>query len=162
MKRSSKAEYDAAIDVLLQLRAAFPEVISRLDLYKRRPLKVGIYQDIRDLFPEIDPAIVSIAMRIYCSDRRYLACLIADAPRVDLTGACCGEVTADEAIRARNYLEYILRRAEAGKAAKEAAKTTESQDKPRPKLSLSGLKAAARARKWNDAHISPDNRIEST
>jgi sRNA-binding protein len=142
MKRLPKAEYDAAIDVLLQLRAAFPEVISRLDLYKRRPLKVGIYQDIKDLLPEIDPAIIGIAMRIYCSDERYLSCLVADAPRIDLTGASCGEVTADEAIRARKWLECILRRRYARQAAREVIKITE----PQAKLSLSGLKAAARAR----------------
>jgi sRNA-binding protein len=96
-----RSEYDAAVDVLIELRQAFPQVISRLDVHKRRPLKIGISQDVQSLLPEVDPQVIGHAMRIYCSDRRYLAGLVAGAPRIDLTSAWCGEVTADQATTAR-------------------------------------------------------------
>ena len=140
----TKEQLDAAYDALIDLRRAFPEMISRLDVPKRRPLKIGIAKDIQTRLLEVPAEVIGHAMRIYCSDRRYLAGLIAGAPRVDLTGAWCGEVTADEASSAKKRLETGLRRTEARRAAREAAKAAERKDKV--KLSLAGLKAAARAR----------------
>jgi sRNA-binding protein len=157
MKRLTYGEYQEAIAVLLQLRGAFPEVIARLDLYQRRPLKIGIDRDVRDLLPEVDPVIIGRAMRVYCGDRRYLAAMIAGAPRVDLDGVVCGAVTAEEAVGARNGIESILRRSEARAAAKAIGKLSNAQvavgeTTGRPgKLGLAGLKAAARARAGADA-----------
>ena len=140
----TKEQLDAAHEALIELRRAFPQAIMRLDLQKRRPLKIGIVQDVRALLPEIPAEVIGNAMRIYCSDRRYLACLTAGAPRVDLTGANVGTVTAEEAASAKLRLDKAVERAAARKANKEAAKITERQDKI--KLSLAGLRAAARAR----------------
>ena len=143
----TKEQLDAAYDVLIDLRRAFPEMISRLDVPKRRPLKIGIAKDVQARLPEVPAEVIGHAMRVYCSDRRYLAGLIAGAPRVDMTGARCGEVTPDEANSAKLRLKAILRRAQTSKAskeAKEAAPVAEKQDKS--KLSLAGLRAAARAR----------------
>jgi ProP effector len=139
----TKEQLDAAYEVLIDLRRAFPEMISHLDVQKRRPLKIGIAKDIQTRLLEVPAEVIGHAMRIYCSDRRYLAGLIAGAPRVDLTGARCGEVTRDEANSAKLRLE-ALRRAQTRTPAKEAATVAEKQDKP--KLGLAGLKAAARAR----------------
>ena len=143
----TKEQLDAAYDALIDLRRAFPEMISRLDVPKRRPLKIGIAKDVQARLPEVPAEVIGHAMRVYCSDRRYLAGLIAGAPRVDMTGASCGEVTPDEANSAKLRLKAILRRAQTSKAskeAKEAAPVAEKQDKS--KLSLAGLRAAARAR----------------
>ena len=143
----TKEQLDAAYDALIDLRRAFPEMISRLDVPKRRPLKIGIAKDVQARLPEVPAEVIGHAMRVYCSDRRYLAGLIAGAPRVDMTGARCGEVTPDEANSAKLRLKAILRRAQTSKAskeAKEAAPVAEKQDKS--KLSLAGLRAAARAR----------------
>ena len=143
----TKEQLDAAYDALFDLRRAFPEMISRLDGPKRRPLQIGIAKDVQARLPEVPAEVIGHAMRVYCSDRRYLAGLIAGAPRVDMTGARCGEVTPDEANSAKLRLKAILRRAQTSKAskeAKEAAPVAEKQDKS--KLSLAGLRAAARAR----------------
>ena len=140
----TKEQLDAAYEVLIDLRRAFPEMISHLDVQKRRPLKIGIAKDIQTRLLEVPAEVIGHAMRIYCSDRRYLAGLIAGAPRVDMTGASCGEVTPDQANAAKLRLEAIRRRAQTRKPAKEAAEDAEKQDKP--KLGQSGLKAAARAR----------------
>ena len=108
----TKEQLDAAYDALIDLRRAFPEMISRLDVPKRRPLKIGIAKDVQARLPEVPAEVIGHAMRVYCSDRRYLAGLIAGAPRVDMTGARCGEVTPDEANSAKLRLKAILRRAD--------------------------------------------------
>ena len=105
-KRMPQAEYDAAIDLLLHLRARFPNVISRLNQqYGRRPLKIDIRDDLAALFPEIEPQTIGQALKIYTLHSGYLRALVEGAPRVDLNGAEVGSVTAEVAGHARELLE---------------------------------------------------------
>ena len=104
--RMPQAEYEAAIDLLLHLRARFPNVISRLNQqYGRRPLKIDIRDDLAALFPEIEPQIIGQALKIYTLHSGYLRALVEGAPRVDLNGAEVGSVTAEVAGHARELLE---------------------------------------------------------
>ena len=105
-KRMPQAEYEAAIDLLLHLRARFPNVISRLNQqYGRRPLKIDIRDDLAALFPEIEPQTIGQALKIYTLHSGYLRALVEGAPRVDLNGAEVGSVTAEVAGHARELLE---------------------------------------------------------
>jgi sRNA-binding protein len=105
-KRMPQAEYDAAIDLLLHLRARFPNVISRLNQqYGRRPLKIDIRDDLAALFPEIEPQTIGQALKICTLHSGYLRALVEGAPRVDLNGAEVGSVTAEVAGHARELLE---------------------------------------------------------
>jgi len=105
-KRMPRAEYEAAIDLLLHLRARFPNVISRPNQqYGRRPLKISIRDDLAALFPEIEPQTIGQALKIYTLHSGYLRALVEGAPRVDLNGAEVGSVTAEVAGHARELLE---------------------------------------------------------
>jgi sRNA-binding protein len=143
-KKISKADYDAAIDVLLELRAVFPQAISRLDVMRRRPLKIGIDQAVRELLPEVEAATIGHALRIYTCHVGYLRSLFEGAPRIDLNGAQVGTVDAEAASRAKAQLDNTLRRA----AAREVAKVAAAKAARKQKLvaGIAGLKATARAR----------------
>jgi ProP effector len=143
-KRMPQAEYEAAIDLLLRLRAQFPNVISRLDMqHGRRPLKIGIHDDLVALLPEVDPQIIGLALKLYTVHSGYLRSLVEGAPRVGLNGAEVGTVTAEAASHAQDLLQRFLRR----QAAKEPQ---QSQTGPAAKTTapagIASLRAAARAR----------------
>jgi len=115
-KRMPQAEYDAAIDLLLHLRARFPNVISRVNQqYGRRPLKIDIRDDLAALFPEIEPQTIGQALKIYTLHSGYLRALVEGAPRMDLNGAEVGSVTAEVAGHARELLERSGEQAHQGK-----------------------------------------------
>ena len=114
--RMPQAEYEAAIDLLLHLRARFPNVISRVNQqYGRRPLKIGIRDDLAALFPEIEPQTIGQALKIYTLHSGYLRALVEGAPRMDLNGAEVGSVTAEVAGHARELLERSGEQAHQGK-----------------------------------------------
>jgi sRNA-binding protein len=112
-----------------------------LDVMRRRPLKIGIDQDVRELLPEVDAATIGHALRIYTCHIGYLRNLVEGAPRIDLTGAQVGTVDAEAASRAKAQLDNMLRRA----AAREAAKVAAAR-KQKLVAGIAGLRAAARAR----------------
>ena len=143
-KRMPQAEYEAAIALLLRLRAQFPNVISRLDVPHRRPLKIGIHDDIAALFPETGPQIIGQALKLYTMHTGYLRALVEGAPRVDLNGAEVGTVTAEAASLAATSLERFMKRRAANKPTK--AKPT-PEAKKSPPAGIASLRAAARARR---------------
>jgi ProP effector len=58
---------------------------------RRRPLKLGIYNDVMAaLGSAITAKELSAAMRVYCGNRFYLRASTEGAPRVDLNGGPCG------------------------------------------------------------------------
>ena len=140
----SKADYDAAIIVLVQLRERFPDVISHLNADRRQPLKIGIDNDIKELLPEIDPKIVGYALALYTGHIVYLRSLVEGAFRIDLTGKEVDTVTADAASHAKDRLEK-LERAKKGAKAKEVAK--EVTRKERLALGIASLRASAHNRR---------------
>lgn len=72
----------------------------------KRPLKIGIYHDIRAALPELPAMKLHPALYDYTSGATYLRNLIeAGAPRFDLNGEPSGIVTEMEAHFARLYLD---------------------------------------------------------
>jgi hypothetical protein len=59
----------AAIKTLLTLRLRFPAAIARLDLTCRRPVKVGIANDIATVMPELAAADIGQALKFYTGQR---------------------------------------------------------------------------------------------
>ena len=90
-----KRRYEAAIQTLLILRQRFPAAFARLSARKRRPLKIGIRDDIIAAVPEIDAAEIGRAVRLYTGGR--VEHCVAGAQRIGLGGEPAGIVTADEA-----------------------------------------------------------------
>jgi ProP effector len=145
-RRARRLAWNAGcIEVLLLLRQEFPSAFARLDARTRRPLKVGIHNDIAAAFPDLDPVEIKRALRFYCGDPRYQRSLVEGATRIDLAGNGAGTVTKAEAENATRAIAGIgaklaqrhQRRATSAPAAPGAPK----------RLSLRDLRQAAQARK---------------
>jgi hypothetical protein len=63
----------------------------------KRPLKVGIYADLRAAAPDLSASKITLALNDYCTGPKYLDSLVAGAGRMDLRGSVAGVVTAVEA-----------------------------------------------------------------
>ena len=148
---------------ILRLAEAFPKTFF-LYAAQRKPLKVGIHDDIRaalgDAMGEDE---LSGVMRYYCGNEVYMKRCVAGAARIDLDGSPAGEVTAAEA----EHAAKLLQRRASKRAALEAAPkpppsstpSLASAPKPAPpeapspapalpkRLGLSDLKAAWAQRK---------------
>ena len=154
----------AVRDIIAALAERFPACFS-LDRY-RKPLKVGIHDEVLAALPDVPAKQVGLALMVYTSSSRYLlACTKEGRPRVGLTGEEVGHVTADEAENARQRLEQVTAaeaekrltkservplRARRAKPAKQPIKAKPARSPIRPvapRLGLSDLRAAARARR---------------
>ena len=118
--------------------------------FKRRPLKVGIRDDILATGVEITPSALSNALRTYTVNRFYQQSLRAGASRIDLNGEPAGSVSVEDAKRAadelrrRRFLKATVgREVSSGPVHSSPAPMSEH---PR-RLSLSDLRTAAMARK---------------
>tara|TARA_B110000091_G_scaffold148955_1_gene158634 strand:+ start:2672 stop:3130 length:459 start_codon:yes stop_codon:yes gene_type:complete len=71
-----------------------------------KPLKVGIFNDIKEFDSDDKPALVWIrrAMRLHTSRKRYLKQLHSDVDRVNLYGSPNGKVTIDEVENAKQKI----------------------------------------------------------
>src|SRR5262245_58633476 len=143
MSQSHNQGATAAIALLAEL---YPKCFSVYE-GRRRPLKIGIHNDI---LAAVDGAITPLelgkALGIYCSNRAYLGHTRKGAWRLDLDGKPAGTVTADEEAHAKATLAGIKAKKEARTA---TVKTAAQPAIPQPpkRLSLADLKAAALARK---------------
>jgi len=79
------------------------------ELYKRfplcfmiskRPLKIGIKEDLFACAPDIARNKVRTILRLYTDETSYLASVITGAERIDLLGKVVGRVTTEEAKQA--------------------------------------------------------------
>jgi sRNA-binding protein len=84
--------------------------------YQRRPLKIGVFDDLLPLVP-IAADDLKVALRCYVRSDGYLVACREGAPRIDLAGNTVGEVTAKESAYARK----VLADREARRAKKKAA-----------------------------------------
>lgn len=134
-----KARLEAAIGVLLALRQRWPDTFPRLSARTRRPLKIGIRDDVIAALPDIPPAQISLALGIYVNSAPYLYVCTEGEGRIDLNGQSVGVVSADEALHARAKLEKHHRR-DKPKASSPAPET------PR-RITLNDLRAAAARKK---------------
>ena len=94
---------DPVVRVIGKLQKRFPTAFPKNPAPKV-PLKVGILADLIAQASELQLSEAEIreAVSTWCRGSRYWACLTDGAPRVDLTGAPAGVVTARDAAFARN------------------------------------------------------------
>lgn len=83
------------------LAERFPLCFAPKEVAEKRPLKIGIYHDIRARLPELSGRRVTAALHDYTTGPKYWTALVAGAVRIDLDGNPAGVVSADEADHAR-------------------------------------------------------------
>ncbi|WP_371346509.1 ProQ/FINO family protein [Ancylobacter sp. IITR112] len=71
----------------------------------KRPLKLGIHNDLRAAVPDISRRLIRIALDDYTTGNSYLRAMAAGAARLDLDGWPAGEVSITHAKLARQQLE---------------------------------------------------------
>ena len=74
---------------------------------RKRPLKIGIFHDIRAAMPGMTSSMTREALRDYTSGPTYLRSVVETAHRLDLEGNVTGEVSASEAENARERLDRL-------------------------------------------------------
>jgi len=94
---------------------------------QRRPLKVGIAEEVRAAGLHVD---VSAALAFYAHNASYMKALVAGAVRIGLDGEPAGEVTAEQEALARSQLAAMQKRRE----------TKQGNAARRPTLSLPSLR----------------------
>jgi ProP effector len=155
-------------NIVAMLAARFPHTFVAESSKPHTPLKLSIDRDLVAL-GVLDEASSERALQHYCSRLMYRRSLVAGAVRVDLDGQVAGEVTANHA----EHAQRIITRIEASRAPEaepsdghytvektardaEKAMAVETErpaavqthlEPPKERLGLSGLKAAARARR---------------
>jgi ProP effector len=147
------------INLLVEL---YPRCFCRTN---RRPLKVGIYEEVISQHPEMSKPQIKRLLREYTQSPEYWSTLTAGAPRIDLAGNAAGEVTpADEEDAKRKIAkgagrvaaEAIEDHSAAGQPPAKPVAERAGQQSAIPKtltpsgppgVGLAGLKAAAQARR---------------
>ena len=142
------------INLLVEL---YPRCFCRTN---RRPLKVGIYEQVISQHPEM-----SKPQKEYTQSPEYWSTLAAGTPRIDLMGNVAGEVTAADEEDAKRKIAKEARRVAAeaiedrSAAGQPPAKPVEERAGQQnaipetltpsgpPRVGLAGLKAAAQARR---------------
>jgi ProP effector len=79
----------------------------------RRPLAIGIDEELKAIFPGIFPSAISVFLHTYTTQLDYLTHLKEGAPRFGLDGEVTGQVTEAQAIHAKQQLLKISRPAAA-------------------------------------------------
>ena len=147
------------LDLLADL---YPHCFNHMN---RRPLKVGIYEEVISQRPEMSKPQIKRLLKEYTQSPEYWSTLTAGTPRIDLAGNVAGEVTAADEEDAKRKIakgawrvaaEAIEDRSAAGQPpAKPVAERAGQQNaipetltpSGPPRVGLAGLKAAAQARR---------------
>jgi sRNA-binding protein len=77
----------------------------------RRPLKIGIREDIIAQHPELQPDMIVSALQIYTRCVPYWSTLKAGTARIDLDGNVAGEVRLEDEQAAKRKVAKAARRA---------------------------------------------------
>lgn len=129
---------DPVVITISRLQRLFPKAFPKKPAPKV-PLKLGIHKELH-LQAEalkLTPEEITEAVKTWCQGSRYWACMVQDAPRLDLSGEPSGTVTAAEAQFAKKLASR--QRANAAKSRKAAKQPTpqasqdtaaEPQDQP--------------------------------
>jgi ProP effector len=127
---------DDAMAVIRTLAERWPETFYP-ESKERKPLKVGIFKDLKAAAPDIDPKMLRLALRVYTTSGAYLFACSKGHKRVDLNGNAVEEVSEKDKARARELLEARKNkektRAEAQKAEAERVKKKEEARRPVPR-----------------------------
>jgi len=140
----------AAIALIAELAEAFPQTFF-VDRVRRRPLKIGIRNDILAARPGLEPRDLGLALKIYVSCFGYQRQLANGTDRVDLNGEIAGKPTPGQIKGGANCVKHFNdKRMAAAKARREQAaaiKAKASAPPPARRIGLADLRAAAAARK---------------
>jgi sRNA-binding protein len=112
--------------VLACIAEWFPQAFVPEKYLPHRPLKIGIHIDLKTRCPALSERERSAVLRYYVARLMYLRACVAGAPRIDLDGKVCGEVTAAEAQHADARLAAIL----AARARKQALINSRAAARP--------------------------------
>ena len=125
MTPEERQKHEAAIRTLAE---RWPKCFA-VDEKRRRPLKIGIAEEVRALLPDVN---VSAALAYYAHNANYLKALVAGAVRIGLDGEPAGTVTVAQEAHARLEL-----------ARRETKRETKQRDAApgRPTLSLPSLRS---------------------
>ncbi len=132
---------DPVVITISRLQRLFPKAFPKKPAPKV-PLKLGIHKELH-LQAEtlkLTPEEITEAVKTWCQGSRYWACMVQDAPRLDLSGEPSGTVTAAEAQFAKKLA--ARQRANAAKSRKAAR-----QPDPQPA---------------KDTHAEPENQPDPT
>lgn len=123
--RKETAPVDPVVLTIGKLQRLFPKTFPKNPAPKL-PLKIGIHKELVERTQEIgiDAEALTEAIKTWCRGNRYWACVVEDAPRIDLDGNPAGVVTKQEAGQAR-ALEARRRK---GREARETAKEEGTQE----------------------------------
>jgi ProP effector len=115
---------DPVVVAISRLQRQFPKAFPKNPAPKL-PLKLGVLADLVQHAQalQLDEAQIKEAVKTWCDGRRYWACMVEDAPRVDLNGEPSGAVTANEAKHAKRMAS---RSASKNAAARNKAKKAEA------------------------------------
>ena len=113
---------DPVVISISRLQRHFPATFPKRPAPKL-PLKLGVHKDLVEQAEVLGltPEQIKEAVKTWCEGARYWACVTEGAPRIDLTGAQNGAVTAPEAQRAKYLLSRRRRRPTGGKTESKAA-----------------------------------------
>src|SRR5262249_32353320 len=88
-----------AIAVIRTLAERWPKTFFP-EAKKRKPLKVGIFEDLKAAAPDINRKMLRLALRMYTTSGAYLFACIKGHKRVDLNGNAVEEVSEKDKARA--------------------------------------------------------------
>jgi ProP effector len=112
-----KRRYTESVAGIALLAEKYPRTFFTPE-HRRKPLKIGIRQDIiADGFGALTPPDLANTLRVYCRNRRYLERLRPNAMRIDLNGDGAGFVNSVDAKRATDELARGLLKAAARREA---------------------------------------------
>ena len=118
---------------IARLAEAFPKAFFTYEA-RRKPLKVGIHDDIRAALGDAVANELRATLGYYCNNDAYLRQCVTGAARIDLEGSLAGSVTAEQA----EHAAELLRR----RRAKRARKTALKPEPPSPQNLASAIKPA--------------------
>jgi hypothetical protein len=71
----------------------------------KKPLKIGIHKELRQLHPEISHRGLARALRIYIRTQDYYTAMLKEKKRYDLQGQPCGTISKADKARVQTLLE---------------------------------------------------------
>lgn len=92
-----------------------------------KPLKTGIYNDIRAEHPELNENALKMALRIYCGRMDYLSCCVSSTQRIDLQGNEVEAITEKNIEHSKQRLQQHTEKLNNEKYTKRAHKKAEAE-----------------------------------
>ncbi|MEQ4618312.1 MAG: ProQ/FINO family protein [Corticimicrobacter sp.] len=125
-QRREQPDVDPVVLTISKLQRLYPKTFPK----KPEPkvaLKIGILQDLLAQADslKLTEEEIRAAIKTWCEGSRYWSCMIEDAVRINLQGEAEGQVTAPEAVRAKQLSARRRRSAiQAAKGARQPGKNT--------------------------------------